>query len=536
MHHHDNRAAAPQRRTHLGSRQRACMPSLTVAVAAALMLCGCSGPSGQPPGSPASAPDKVGNVLTIVQAGAAPLTLNPAENGQSWAVTLGYEPLIVLQNNGVLAPGLATSWGYTGTGNTTFVLHLRTGAKFADGSALTAQGVMQDLQYKQKAQGPWATLLSGDTFTASGSATVTIRAGQPNPDFPEELTQQYNLGAIISPAGLAHPSELGTQTFGAGPYTLQSSQTVSGSRYTYVPNRNYYDKSAVHWKKVVLEIVANAQSALNSVETGQADVALGDPSTISGAKRDGLTVSSAPYLWVGVVIADRGGAMIKALGSSLVRQALNYATNRSAIAAALFPGTGTAIVEPTVPGGYGYDAGLDSAYPYNVNKARQLLAQAGYPGGFSLQIVTTDSIEQSQVSEALAQQWKKVGVNLTIQDYANSNEYSSAAFNGKAAAFTTAFGELPIWIEGPILFSPSAFFNPLHTAAPALQRLTQQQALASGSQQGALDQQVEAYLVHQAWFVPVAATVLPIYARSTVTGTQTSAKSPQLDLYEVQPA
>jgi peptide/nickel transport system substrate-binding protein len=506
--------------------------------AAVLLVTACTSSGGKPTNSSDSVPvpNKVGNVLTVVQAGSAPLTLDPAKNGQSWAVTLGYEPLIVLRNDGGLAPGLATSWNYTGTGNTSFVVHLRAGAQFADGSPVTAQSVVNDLTYKQKAQGPWATLLSGDTFTASDASTVTITAAKPNPNFPEEFTQQYNLGAIVSPTGLTQPSALGTRTFGAGPYSLDTSQTVTGDHYTYLPNPNYYDKAAVHWKKVVLKIVPNAQSVVNAVKTGQADVALGDPSMISAAKQSGLTVSSTPFLWAGVVLADRSGTLVKALGDARVRQALNYGTDRAAIAHALFPDTGTPTQQPTVPGAYGYDASLDSTYPYDVNKAKQLLSDAGYPNGFSLQLVTTDAIQQNLVSEALAQQWKRIGVSLTVKDYANSNEYGSAAFGGKAAAFTTAFGTLPIWIEGPILFSSSAFFNPLHASDPALQRLIDQQAAAAGDQQAALDKQIEGFLVQRAWFVPVVATVLPIYARTTVTGTQTSAKSPQLDLYEVQPA
>src|SRR6202042_3505972 len=104
----------------------------------------------------------------------------------------------------------------------------------------------------------------------------------------------------------------------------------------------------------------------------------GDPTTIAAARQAGLSVLSAPDLWMGVTLADRGGVLARPLADVRVRQALNYATNRAAIARALFPGTGTPDSQTTVRGGFGYDPALAGAYPYDVAKARQLLAAAGY--------------------------------------------------------------------------------------------------------------------------------------------------------------
>jgi peptide/nickel transport system substrate-binding protein len=468
----------------------------------------------------------------------APQTLDPAKTVQNNAFLeeLAYEPLIVRQSNGGLAPGLATSWSYTGTGNTTFVLHLRPGVTFSDGSALTAQGVVKDLTYVVASAGQMSPFFAGDTFTATGPLTVTIKAAKPNPDFAEILTQDDVVGGIISPKGLAAPSALGTGTSGAGPYMLDPTQTVAGDHYTYVPNPHYYDKQAVHWKKVVAKIITSPQSVLSAMQSGQVDVAIGDPSTLSAAKRAGLTVTSSPLLWNGVVLADRHGALVKALADVRVRQALNYATDRAAIARALFPGTGTPTSQVTVPGGYGYQASLNSAYPYDVAKARQLLAAAGYGHGFTMRIVTPEYQEMNLVAQALSQQWQKIGVTLQVTDYANANQYVSAAFGAKFPALMTAFGQLPIWIEGPALYLPPASFNPFHTSDPALTALYASEATSSGAQQARLDQQIEGYLVHQAWFVPVVATGLPFYARRGITGTSTSAKAPLMELYEVRSA
>jgi peptide/nickel transport system substrate-binding protein len=530
--------AAPGSHGNQGAGRRTGARAAAVALAAAtsVTLAACGGQvSGT---SPTAGSGKTGEMLTVGFSIQGPETLDPAKAPQNyaWFEELAYEPLIVQRADGSLAPGLATSWSYTGTGNETFVLHLRPGVKFSDGSPLTAQDVADDLGYVVKSAGQMSPFFAGDTFTATGPLTVTIKAASPNPDFPQILTQDDVVGDIISAKGLQSPSLLGTQTFGAGPYMLDASATVTGNQYTYIPNPNYYDKAAAHWKKVVVKVITDPQSMLNAMKTGQVQVANGDPTTIAAATRAGLTVTSTPDLWMGVTLADRGGVLAKPLANAQVRKALNYATDRSAISKALFPGTGAATSQLAPPGGYGYDPGLSSAYPYDVSKAKQLLAAAGYPHGFSLKIVTGDYGGENLMAQALAQQWQQAGVSLQVTDDANSGQFYAAAFGAKFPAFMTVFGQIPTWIEGPSLFLAPASYNPFRTASASLASLYQQEARSSGAQQALLDQQVEEYLVNQAWFVPVVTIGLPYYATNAVTGTTTSAKAPLLELYEVRPA
>jgi peptide/nickel transport system substrate-binding protein len=529
-----SRSEAGGRRSRRAARRGT---AAAVAATAIAVLATCSSSPGSSTSEQPKASGNAGGTLTLSQA-AAPLTLDPAKTTQNneYFEALAYEPLIDRDSDGSLRPGLATSWSYLGGNNTVFQLKLRSGVKFSDGSPLTAQSVVADFKYVVKSAGQFAPYFTGDTFTATGPLTVQITSAKPDPDLPGLLTQDDVVGDMISGAALAHPAKLGTETFGAGPYMLDSAQSVTSSAYTYVPNPNYYDKSAVHWKKVVVKVIADPQSVLNAMKTGEVNFSQGDPSTLAAAKQAGLTVTMAPLLWVGVTLADRDGAMSKPLGSLLVRQALNDATDRAAIATALFPGNGSPTNQVTVPGGYGYQASLNSTYPYDVAKARQLLAQAGYPHGFTLKLVTTDSGGQSLVAQALAQQWKQIGVTLQITDYANSNTFYSAAFAPKFPAFMTVYGQQPIWIEGPGLFLPSALFNPFHTTDATLQSLYDQEARASGAQQVALDQQVEAYMVKQAWFVPVLTQGLPFYATSDITGTSVSAQAPLAELYQIKPA
>ncbi|HMG63578.1 MAG TPA: ABC transporter substrate-binding protein, partial [Streptosporangiaceae bacterium] len=129
---------APRRpRRRAVARRPGALTAAALAAAASLALSACSPSAG---GSAAAAGRSAGGTLTVGFSVQAPATLDPAKAPQNyaWFEQLAYEPLIVQRSDGSLAPGLAQSWSYAGTGNTTFVMHLRPGVKFSDGSPLTA--------------------------------------------------------------------------------------------------------------------------------------------------------------------------------------------------------------------------------------------------------------------------------------------------------------------------------------------------------------------------------------------------------------
>jgi peptide/nickel transport system substrate-binding protein len=486
--------------------------------------------SGQPVASGA-----VGDQLTIALS-APPTTLDPAKARGQLNVffdELAYEPLIVQASDGSFHPGLATSWHYVGTGNRDFTLELRPNVKFSDGTSLTAAGVVSYLNYLKANSGQESSLFASDTFTASGPLEVAIHASTPNPDFEYNLTQNLLGGDVISAAGLKNPAALGNQTFGAGPYQFAPAQSSSGSSYTFTPNPNYYDKSAVHWKKVVIQIIASPQSTLQALQTGQVDLALGVQSTLAAARKAGLTVTATQTV-TSVVLADRAGSITKPLGDPQVRQALNYATDRASITNALFAGN-----KPTdqlsVPGGYAYDGSLDNAYPYDPDKAKQLLAAAGYPNGFAMNLLATDVGGFSLVAQALSQQWRKIGVDVTVSDVAGST-YIPQSLSGKSAAFIGNLVPQPIATEGSSQFLPAAQNNPERFADPTLLALYNSDVAETGAAKESLDRQIEAYLVHQAWFVPVVAQAVPFYAAKKITVAAISAQAGYVSLYDVQQA
>jgi peptide/nickel transport system substrate-binding protein len=487
-------------------------------LAAVLLLTAC--------GSSAKTNNASGGTLTIAQA-VPPNSLDPAKINQAfeWYINLAYDPLIFWSAQGTPQPGLATSWKYVGTGNTTFELTLRPNVKFSDGSALTAQSVKDSLEYQAKSAGQAAPYLAGKTFTVTGPLALRITAATPDPLLPRELSQDYLAGNIISPTALKNPKQLATSTAGAGPYVLDSSATVSNDHYGYKPNPNYWNKDAVHYKTVTIKVIANSNSALNALKTRQVDVVNGDYTTAAAAESAGMQVKYAPQVFVGLGLLDRDGKLSKPLADVRVRQALNYAVDRKTITTALFGKYGTPTEQTVVPG---QDGAVDSqTYGYDPAKAKQLLAAAGYPNGFDLPVNTTSFFGISNVNQAMASDLTKVGVNLKLKIETVVDKYIQNMVAAKYPAIGIGYGGQPIYLEGPGLFLPSAAtFNPFKSSDKDLEDLYAKAAAANDTDRKALDQQIEQRLIDEAWFVPVSLSPVFFFARPGVTGVEPSPGQP----------
>ncbi|HEY3482590.1 MAG TPA: ABC transporter substrate-binding protein [Streptomyces sp.] len=457
-------------------------------------------------GSSAGSSQRQGDTLTIVSA-SPPASLNPAKanvGSDNWFVNLSYDTVLRMGAGGTVDPGLATKWGYVGAGNRTFDFTLREGARFADGTPVTADAVAASLNYSRKNGLNVAWVSAIDSVTATGPLTVRIHCSSAHPNLPQMLSQVLMIGSVISPKGLADPSKLGTQSFGAGPYLLDTAHTASGDHYTYTPNPHYWDKSKIHWKKVVIKVIPNPNSALQAVKTGQADIITLNPGQVDTARSGGLTITKSPAVFMGVNLADRDGTLAAPLKDVRVRQALNYAVNRPAITKAIVQQYGAPTDEITLPGLDSYAADYDNHYPYDVAKARKLLAEAGYPNGFSLKMETQGLMGIDLVTQAVVEQWKQIGVKAQITTDTSIGQWLGNATSRKFSALGFGYGGATGYVVSLdwMLPHPTAF-NPFATQDPELTRRLAAAAAAPADRGPALYQDIMRYAVDQAWFVSV---------------------------------
>ncbi|MDR0594230.1 MAG: ABC transporter substrate-binding protein [Bifidobacteriaceae bacterium] len=508
----------------------------------ALSLAACSPPSsntsgGAGNGAESGSEPKVLNV--IQQAGAGTLDPALANQAMQWYLDLAYSPLIQRSTVDGYRPALATSWGYVGEGNMAFELTLREGVVFADGSPLTAQAVVDHMNYVKEAGGQASTLM-GDfgAVTAPDQMTVRIDLVSPNPLMEYLLSQSgFGITQIISPKGLQDPEALGSQTFGAGPYILDTSRTVRDDTYVYTPNPTYWDPDGQYWDEVVIKVIPNINSVLNAMIAGQGDITQGDYSTADLAKDAGLHVKFVPNVFQGLSLMDRDGAIVPALGDVRVRQAINYALDREAITEALLGEYGVPTTQTLT--GEGFQPELDNYYAYDLDKAKALMAEAGYADGFDLPVVSTPFFNGDAIVQAIAGQLAEIGVNVQIDSKADANDYVTAMASGEFPASLIGYGTQPMFIEGPGLFLPGALFNPFHTEDAQISEWYAELAVASDADRVGICEQIETRLVELAWFAQTTWVPLGTYSSAkidTAAIDATTGDNPIVGIVELKPA
>jgi peptide/nickel transport system substrate-binding protein len=411
-------------------------------------------------------------------------TLNPAIAGggdQSMPIDLAYESLTHLEPNGDIGPGLATSWHYIGTTNTEFTFTLRQDARFSDGTPVTASAVKAWLDYAYfKAKASITGSLALRSVDTVGKWTVDLHLSAPNSLMPYLLSEAEMFGFIGSPRAIAHASTLGTGTDGAGPYIAVPSQSIAGSIYVFKPNPYYYDQSAVHFSKVVVKIITSPTTMIEAIKSGQINVAAGDITTASQAQAAGLNVVTAPSGFVQILLLDRGpktpdGSAANPLASVQVRQALNYAINRNAVTQAIYGKYGIPTAE--IGSSDGFVPNMQNYYPYDAGKAKSLLAAAGYPKGFTLDVTSESAFGTlaDPVLEAIAQEYKAIGVTLKITSTTTLPQWVTQVLGGsyESAGFVaTAFAPLSEWYN--YFLAPKGLENQHGWDDPMLDTLAKQ--------------------------------------------------------------
>lgn len=450
-------------------------------------------------------------------------SLDPAKAGNGDPLQifyeLAYDPLIHRLPNGKLGAGLATSWKYVDKANKVFEMTLREGVKFSDGSSLSAEGVKAHFEYYAKAGGSFASRAKNfEKIEVLSPLSLRLTLTKANPDIPDMFTERRATGSIISPEGLKNPAALGTSTAGAGAYQLDPKATITNQTYTYVQNPNYYNKARQKFTKVVVKVLPNPQAVLNAMQAGQIDYAIGTPQLAPAALKAGFKVNTFPYNFAQIQLLDRAGVVVEAFGDVRVRQAMNYAIDRKTLAKALFGPYGSANNQFALPGYDAYDKSLEGMYPYDVKKAKALLKEAGYEGGFTFDLLAFD-LQPNEVknAQAIASYWKKIGITAKIVVPSSAAEYGPMLMSKKFGAQIFEFGGGPLYQTlDQYLGMP---FNALNYQDAEINGLFGKAAAATDATRPAILKRIQKLMLDEAWFVPFASVNKVTFSRPGLEGT-----------------
>ena len=358
-------------------------------------------------------------------------------------VKMLYNTLLKFEDDGTVVGDLAESWSVS-EDKLTWTFNLKQGVKFHNGKELTSADVKATFDRALNAEaGGLRTTEIIKMFTAVEAPdpyTVTITTDAPYGPM-ESLMCNMSLGIMDADYIEQYGLDLGTSAAGengTGPFKVVSWER---DQEIVVERFDDYFGTPAKLQTVVYTIIPEAASRVIALETGEVDVI--DKPTDEDLARleadtENFTVLRKPTISQRLF---RFGCNDPIISNTKVRQAIVYAIDRQAIIDALFTGSAYPSTAPLAPVTFGYsDLG---EIEQDLELAKSLLAEAGYPDGFDTKIVTTERYQNGiELAEIISQQLAEIGINAEIEVW----EWSalSASWNG----ITADEFDQPIFIMG----------------------------------------------------------------------------------------
>ena len=320
-----------------------------------------------------------------------------------------YDRLFDLDDDGNVVPMLATDFSFSDDG-LTLTLTLRDDVTFHDGAPFDAEAVKANIERAQSLENSTVKpdLAPVTSVEVVDPQTVELTLGAPAASLPALLADRA--GMMISPTALEN-DDLDLFPVGAGPYEVVEHEP--GTIISYEPADDYWDPDVQGLERLNISMSLDPQTRLNALRSGQIDATTLNADQISEAESAGIDVATQPTSAVYLMYLNKSS---EELANPQVRQALSYAIDREAIADALFLGECTPTVQVLPETDWGHDPSITAdTYAYDPDKARQLLAEAGYPDGFSMSTVVITVPFYVAGAEALQAQFAEIGVTLDVR-------------------------------------------------------------------------------------------------------------------------
>lgn len=401
---------------------------------ACVVLAGCGGPiNGSAAGQQQSVDERATNpeaTLTVALRRPTP-NLDPAitpTTSDEPQVDLFYDKLFRMSPDGVAEPELAEAYQFTADG---LVLTIRSGVTFHDGTKLDAEAVKANIERAKTIDGSG---VRGDLapitgIEVTGPNTVLLRTAQRDVTLPAVLSTRA--GAMVSPAAFSDPG-LAQRPVGAGPFRMVENRQSSRMVLERFPD--YWRPDVARVARLEIVFLPDAVARLNAVRSGQVAAAEIDVDQIAETRAAGLRVASASLQ--STACLQVSSDTVPAFADERVRQAMSLAIDREAIVAGVLQGQGRPTAQFFPEGSIAHDPNTPSTVPVDVERAKALLAEAGFPNGFSLETYTGTTPSQTEV-EAIAGSLAKVGITMKVTPLVG-NESIVRVWNRKTGQSLTA--------------------------------------------------------------------------------------------------
>jgi peptide/nickel transport system substrate-binding protein len=421
------------------------------------------------------------------------------EGQQTYIWDSVYDTLLIQDNEGRLVPGAAESWEYSDDARV-LTLQIRKGMKFTSGTPVTSAAVKATLDRIRTTSGPNQVALAAvASVETSGDHSVVIKLKRPDGSLLPALSGAT--GVIGDPKTMTSKSAA-LNPVGSGPYTLDMGSTVNGSVYVLKRRDDYWNKKAYPFSTVKVRVIADRTASVNALKAGEVNAGSVEAAQVNTLESSGFEVKHVEATAAGVlVLADRGGSKLKPLGDVRVRKAINMAFDRDKIVKQILRGGGKPTVQVFNPKGDAYDPALEKTYTYDPAEAKRLLAEAGYPDGFSVpmpSLVYTKPFEPT-----ITQSLKDIGITVKWETVP-AQQTNSAFISKKYPMFFTMDGLSIAPIEVRINFNPTGTRNVFGTTDEQFDSLLNQaNSEVDPAVAAKTYKELNAFTVENAWNAPV---------------------------------
>jgi peptide/nickel transport system substrate-binding protein len=434
-------------------------PAATTAPAAAAPTTAPAPAAAAPTTAPAAAPagGAATGTLKVANADFGNESMDPINIESLWGWAM-YDSLLTFDPQGNVVGNVAESYDLSPDG-LTWTFKIRKGIKFHNGDPLTSADVVFTLQRfgSKESTNPWSPyiLKNNESITAPDDSTVIFKAQRP--EWPLKVPFAWTRILPMKYFNSVGKDGFSAQPVGSGPYKFSKWVPKTSMEYDAIPD--YWGQTKPQWSHIVETLVPEEATRVAQLERGDVDIA-GNLSfdRLTQLKGEGFRLQEVG-LPTNANISFPGTFMTQGPTSDIrVRQAMSYAINRQEMSDTYYKGFGK-------PGGWWFFSeqtwGFDSSFkpdPYDPDKARQLLQQAGYPGKFNPQSITlyTQAVN-SDLMQILQGYWQAVGVNVDVQ-VVDTPVYNGMVFVRAKDPSDKQVGAIWPWVS-------STFFNNVYHSA-----------------------------------------------------------------------
>ncbi len=385
---------------------------LVCVIALSLILAGCGGSETVETGGDEVEDAGEKTVRTDLNFGlyGEPTSLDPHDAGDDCTRTLVYQiydNLIREQPDNTLGPALAESWEFSDDG-TEITFYLRDNVKFHNGDIMTADDVVFSLNKALESSFTSRVTTAIDSAEIIDEKTVLLKLKHSFGPI-EQCLATANMGILNKKAYEADPEGYKRKPVGTGPYEFV--EWKSGEEITLKAFEDYY-KGAAPIKDVLIRFQSDPNTRVVSLEKGEIDF------TIIVPVEDRTNIDNNPNLTLypydgTAVTCIRFNNKDKVFSNKKLRQAIAHAIDKEAIILGAEDGYASTLETPMTKAAFGWPENFKNR-EYDLDKAKELLAEAGYPDGLKCTITTSELEDYRKRAEIIQDLLKAIGIDAEI--------------------------------------------------------------------------------------------------------------------------